>query len=119
MGKCFFYNGDFYAGSWKNDMMDTDLNQDGPIQDAILIQNDGMYRYFGKFIENLKHGLGVEYLELPECNGKYEINIYKGTFKQGLRHGKGDLQVLKNGQIEYYMQYYKHGEMVKTQRMDL
>ena len=37
MGKCFFYNGDFYAGSWKNDMMDSDLNQDGPIQDSILI----------------------------------------------------------------------------------
>ncbi len=64
MGKCFFYNGDFYAGSWKNDLMDTDNNLDGPTQDAILIQNDGKNRYFGKFSENLKHGNGVEYLEL-------------------------------------------------------
>ena len=73
MGKCFFYNGDFYAGSWKNDMMDTDINQDGPIQDAILIQNEGQNRYLGKFQENLKHGQGIEYLEQPMENGTFEI----------------------------------------------
>jgi hypothetical protein len=119
MGKCFFYNGDFYAGSWKNDAMDTDINLDGPTQDAIFIQNDGKNRYFGKFSENLKHGNGVEYQELELENGMFEILIYKGTFKQGLRHGKGELQVYRIDkmcftQIDYHLQFYKNGDLAKT-----
>lgn len=61
MGKCFFYNGDFYAGPWKNDKMDTTFDFQGLIHHAILIQKDGLYRYFGQFKDNLKSGRGVEY----------------------------------------------------------
>jgi len=46
MGKCFFFNGDFYAGPWKEDMMDT---YETVGLAGILIRKDGMLRYFGGF----------------------------------------------------------------------
>jgi hypothetical protein len=63
MGKCFFDNGNFYAGAWKNDKMDTTFSTEKFCQDAIYIAENGMYRYFGQFKESLKHGRGVEYQE--------------------------------------------------------
>ena len=41
MGKLFCKNGDFYAGGWKNDMMDTSLQTmlNGVTRDAIMIRN--------------------------------------------------------------------------------
>ena len=59
-------NGDFYAGPWRDDMMDTTQPSNGPAsqsQDGVLIQNDGMLRYFGGFKANQMHGWGVIYLE--------------------------------------------------------
>ena len=49
MGKCFYNNGDFYAGSWVNDKMDTTSApmHNGVYRDSILIENDGASRYIG------------------------------------------------------------------------
>jgi hypothetical protein len=70
MGKCFFFNGDFYAGPWRDDMMDTTLVSSSNLNqtsihsnDGLLIQKDGAVRYFGGFKANLKHGWGVLYIE--------------------------------------------------------
>lgn len=46
MGKCFFANGDFYAGGWHDDLMESHKDY-GVVQDSILIKEDGLFRYFG------------------------------------------------------------------------
>ena len=60
MGKCFFFNGDFYAGPWKDDMMDTYETVGSA---GILIRKDGMLRYFGGFKAGQMQGWGVLYEE--------------------------------------------------------
>ena len=61
MGKCFFFNGDFYAGPWKEDMMDT---YETVGLAGILIRKDGMLRYFGGFKAGQMQGWGVLYEEI-------------------------------------------------------
>ena len=89
MGKCFFPNGDFYAGGWKNDMMDSTLYRslNGMARDSILIQNNGLLRYFGQFKENKKHGAGTLYEENIEGEDGPCIKIYKGSYIQDQMNG--------------------------------
>jgi hypothetical protein len=96
MGKCFCANGDFYAGGWRDDLMESHKEY-GVVQDSILITRDGLERYFGQFKEGMKHGKGTSYSERePSGNNLYhEIHIYKGYFVKDERHGKGELYILR------------------------
>jgi hypothetical protein len=96
IGKCFFANGDFYAGGWRDDLMESQKAY-GVVQDSILITRDGQERYFGHFKEGMKHGKGTWYTEQEPSRNKlyHEIHIYKGYFAKDEKHGKGDLYILR------------------------
>lgn len=102
-GTCFYSNGDFYSGPWLNDLHDSSLikllsvcktptyNSPGhSFTNAILIKNDGEYRFIGQFNQGSFHGNGLEYQEHQASIG-VQVNIFTGKFQNGERHGKGML----------------------------
>lgn len=120
LGKCFFKDGSFYAGSWKNDMMDSNLQSqlNSAKKDCIFIQNDGRTRYFGQFKVNKRHGPGILYEEEALSSSTASIKIKSGTFNLDQLNGSVVLQVYRKSKgnsslttIEKYQQVYSMGTL--------
>ncbi|CAD8124873.1 unnamed protein product [Paramecium sonneborni] len=104
-------NQDYYLGNWEN----------GRCYGFFLHING--YIYVGEIINDLKHGLGKEYLENGDIyngeyrngkpNGKGEYwwsngNHYQGEFENGLRNGYGIWQSKTKTGINCYKGYYSN-----------
>lgn len=83
MGKCFYNNGDYYIGPFKNGLR----NGKGTIY-----YENGTVHYEGDFSNDQPQGNGKFILE----SGEY----YIGQFKNGKKNGKG-IDYFKNGKKQY------------------
>lgn len=105
-GTCFYENGDFYSGPWRNDQHDSSIikilnkSRQSPqsFTNAILIQNGGADRFIGSFDLGQYHGNGMLYKEQQSDIGT-EISIYTGKFSNGLKHGQGRLQTIRCAEL--------------------
>mmetsp|Transcript_5498 Transcript_5498/g.8606 ORF Transcript_5498/g.8606 Transcript_5498/m.8606 type:complete len:270 (+) Transcript_5498:425-1234(+) len=120
LGICFFKNGDFYAGGWRRDKMDTSQQETRDcFREAVQIKNDGLERYVGEFRENLRHGRGILYNEDFFESGKlWKIQVFKGSFVHNEKDGEGYLQVMEFSEfpcdqpsVRYFKQVRHNGNL--------
>lgn len=76
MGSCFFSDGSFYSGPWRNDRMDTNVRSDQSklgfvgramvAREGVWISADAAERYIGDWYHDRYQGQGILYREIHE-----------------------------------------------------
>ena len=96
-------SGKSYEGNWKN-------RYTGDCLYGMVVERNlrGEMVYNGEYKNSNRHGFGIEQCE----NGC----VYKGYWRKGLRHGKGEMQIPESDEI--YKQTWRRGSIKKGKAVE-